>query len=134
MNISKTEIISIFQEFAKAFEQKINQDFYIKLQYEIMHSDDCTIVQVEVENGQVHIYDGKVIEPEDVFVMSVDTLSKLYYHELTPLTALANEPDESGNMFSLIEPKYKDEEHRIYLTKKNKEEMSIITFVLSNRF
>lgn len=120
--MQKNDIINIFQEFAKAFEQKITSDFYIKLQYEIKNINEVVSVQIEVKDGLVHIYDEQVIEPEDIFVMSVDTLYKLYHHELTPLTALANEPDESGKMISLIEPKYKNEERLIYLTKKNKEE------------
>lgn len=119
--MQKDDIIKIFQEFAKAFEQKISSDFFIKLQYEIENMNEVVSVQIEVKDGLVHIYDEEVIEPEDIFVMSVDTLYKLYYHELTPLTALANEPDESGKMISLIEPKYKNEERLIYLSGNNKE-------------
>ncbi len=121
MENQKSEVKEIFMEFASAFEHKIDNTFWIQLQYEITCENDIAIIQVKVENGCVQIYDGEIIEPENIYVMSIETLRKLYRHELTPLTALANEPNESGEMCSLIEPKYKDEAKKIYLSKKNDE-------------
>jgi len=101
-------IKSIFLDFAKAFEKKIGNDYKIKLQFEISEKTN-EIWQVEVNNGKVNIYNDEVIIPEEIYVISEKTLVKLHNNELSPLTALAEDRDQHGEMNSLIQVKNKED-------------------------
>jgi putative sterol carrier protein len=113
----------IFNDFAKAFERKIDSDYFIKLQFEIKDVKK-NIWQVDVNNGKVIIHNGEKIIPEEVFILSKNTLLKLYNNELSPVSAFLNKPNEKGEMCSLIELKNKTEDKKIYYEKKPQEEYS----------
>lgn len=108
----------IFEDFAKAFESKIDVNYKISLQYEIIDLEKDNIWQIDVKNGKVILYDKEIIIPEEIFTLKYDTLLKLYKNELSPITAYGNQPDKNGIMTSLIEPKVKDKNKII---KKNKQ-------------
>lgn len=111
------DINDIFNGFAKSFERKIDKDYFIRLQFEVYDTANG-IWQVDVNSGNVTIYNEEKIEPEEIFILSKNTLVNLYNNELSPLTAFANEPNEKGEMCSLIELKNKTEEKKVYLNKK----------------
>ena len=116
MNINE-----IFYDFAKTFERKIDKEYFIKLQFEIKDIDN-NIWQIDVNNGNVTVYNEEKIIPEEIFVLSKDTLLKLYNNELSPLTAFLNEPNENGELCSLIELKNKTEDKKVFYDKKIEEE------------
>lgn len=121
------EAKKIFKDFAKTFERKIDFDYKIKLQYEILDLEKDNIWQIDVNNGKVNIYNNEIIIPEEIFTLKYDTLLKLYKNELSPVTAYANEPDQNGKMTSLIEPKVKDERKVIKPNKQiDKESLDFI--------
>jgi hypothetical protein len=111
----------IFNDFAQSFAKKINKDYFIKIQLEILDMDN-NIWQIDVKDSKVLIYNKQEIEPEEIFVLSNDTLIKLYNNEIAPLTAFLNEPNEKGEMCSLIELKNKTEDKKVYESKKPKEQ------------
>jgi hypothetical protein len=115
------DINDIFNDFARVFEKKIDKEYNIRLQFEI-YGGGKGVWQIDVNNGNVNVYNEIKIEPEEIFVLSKDTLIKLYNNEIAPLTAFAQEPDEKGEMHSLIELKNKTEEKRIYPDKKPSDE------------
>jgi hypothetical protein len=115
------DINDIFNDFARAFERKIDNDYFIKLQFEIRDVENG-IWQIDVNNGKVFLYNEEKIIPEEAFILSKDTLFKLYNNELSPLTAFLNEPNEKGEMCSLIELKNKTDDKRIDHDKKPQEE------------
>jgi quercetin dioxygenase-like cupin family protein len=96
-------IKEIFDEFAKTFEKKIGADYHIRLQYEFYDLEN-EIWQIEVKNGKVFVYDEKKIDPEDVFILSRETLEKLYNNELSPLSAHLETPEKlrKGELAALI--------------------------------
>jgi hypothetical protein len=101
------EINTIFNDFAKAFEKKINKGYFIRVQFEIYDMKN-EIWQVDVNNGNIFIYNEEKINPEEIFTLSKDTLIRLYNNELAPLTAFAQEPNENGEYCALID--WKDKE------------------------
>jgi hypothetical protein len=111
------DINGIFKDFAKAFEKKIDKDYKIRLQFEINDMENG-IWQIDVNNGIVSLYNELKIEPEEILVLSKNTLLKLYGNEIAPLTAFAQEPNEKGEMCALIETKHKTEEKKYYPNKK----------------
>jgi hypothetical protein len=111
----------IFNDFARAFEKKIDNAYFIKLQFEIYDMENG-IWQIEVNNGNVFVNNGEKIVPEEMFVLSKETLLKLYNNELSPLSAFSNEPNEKGEMCSLIELKHKTEDKKVYSKTKLPEE------------
>jgi hypothetical protein len=115
------DIKQIFNDFAKAFEKKIDNEYFIKIQLEIINEEN-NIWQIDVNNGNVFVYNEMKITPEETFVLSKDTLLKLFNNELSSLTAFLNEPNENGEMCSLIQLKNKTEEKKIYHDKKPDEE------------
>ena len=112
------DIRGIFNDFAKAFEKKIDNDYKIRLQFEINDMENG-IWQIDVNNGIVSVYNELKIEPEEILVLSKNTLLKLYNNEIAPLTAFAQEPNEKGEMYALIETKHKTEEKNIILIKSH---------------
>jgi hypothetical protein len=64
------------------------------------------------------VYNELKFDPEEIFVLSKDTLTKLYNNEIAPGTAFSQEPNEKGEMCSLIDLKNKTEEKKIYANKK----------------
>jgi hypothetical protein len=115
------DIKDIFNDFARAFEKKIDNEYNIRLQFEI-NDTKKGIWQIDVNNGNVIVYNEIKIEPEEIFVLSKDTLEKLYNNEIAPLTAFSQEPNEKGEMCALIELKNKTEEKKIYPNKKPSDE------------
>ena len=83
----------IFEEFAEAFEKKIDKDYYIKLQYEITDEENG-IWQIDVNNSKVFLYNENKIEPEETFVLSKETLIKIYNNELNAYAASLHSPNE----------------------------------------
>jgi hypothetical protein len=115
-------IENIFNDFAKTFKKKIDNDYFIKLQFEIFDVEN-SIWQIDVNNGNVVVVNNEEkIVPEETFVLSKETLLKMYNNELSPLSAFSNEPNEKGEMCSLIELKNKTEDKKVYLNKKPSEE------------
>jgi hypothetical protein len=115
------DIKDIFNDFARAFEKKIDKEYNIRLQFEI-YDTEKGLWQVDVNNGNVIVYNEIKIEPEEIFVLSKDTLVKLYNNDIAPLTAFSQEPNEKGEMCALIELKNKTEEKKIYHDKKPSDE------------
>jgi hypothetical protein len=115
------DINGIFDDFAEAFEKKIDNDYFIKLQFEIYDMENG-IFQINVNNGNVFVNNSEKIVPEEIFILSKETLLKMYNNELSPLSAFSNEPNEKGEMCSLIELKNKTEDKKVYLNKKPSEE------------
>ncbi|MDR1324582.1 MAG: hypothetical protein LBK00_00925 [Treponema sp.] len=111
------DISGMFNDFAKTFERKIEKDYFIRLQFEI-YDVEQGIWQVDVHNEKVFVYNEEKFVPEETFVLSKETLLRLYNNELSPGSAFSNEPNEQGEMCSLIELKYKTEEKKVYLSKK----------------
>jgi hypothetical protein len=111
------DIKGIFNDFAKTFEKKIDKEYSIRLQFEI-YDTERSIWQIDINNGNVTVYNELKFEPEEIFVLSKDTLAKLYNNEIAPLTAFSQEPNEEGEMCSLIELKNKTEEKKVYPNKK----------------
>jgi hypothetical protein len=110
-------ITNIFNSFAEAFAKKIDKNYFIRLQFEL-YGIENGIWQIEVKDGKVLLYNEEKIEPEDIFILSKDTLIKLYHNELSPINAFSNEPNEKGEMCSLIELKYKTEDKKVFLDKE----------------
>jgi len=111
------DINGILSDFAKAFEKKIDKDYKIRLQFEVNDMENG-IWQIDVNNGIVSVYNELNFEPEEILVLSKNTLLKLYNYEIAPLTAFAQEPNEKGEMCALIETKHKTEEKKYYPNKK----------------
>jgi len=111
------DLNNIFNEFAKVFEKKIDKDYKIRLQFEIYDMEN-EIFQIEVNNGNVLVYNGLNIVPEEIFVLTKDTLIKLYNNEIAPLTAFAQEPNEKGEYCALIDMKDKEAANKKYPTSK----------------
>jgi hypothetical protein len=104
-------IKGIFDEFAKAFEKKIDKDYHIQLQFEIYDMEN-DIWQVDVKNGEVFVYNEEKIKPEgDTHILSKVTLEKLYNNELSPLSVFMEQPEkaEKGEMVALITGKHRME-------------------------
>jgi hypothetical protein len=121
LGTANMDIKDIFNDFAKAFEKKIDKEYSICLQFEI-YGTERSIWQIDVNDGNVTVYNELKFDPEEIFVLSKDTLAKLYNNEIAPLTAFSQEPNEKGEMCSLIELKNKTEEKRVYPDKKPLEE------------
>jgi len=111
------DINGIFNDFAKTFEKKINKDYKIRLQFEIYDMEN-EIWQIDVNNGNVIVSNKNIIKPEEILVLSKDTLIKLYNNELAPLTAFAQEPNEKGEYCALIDMKDKKAANNKYPTNK----------------
>ncbi|MDR0474266.1 MAG: SCP2 sterol-binding domain-containing protein [Treponema sp.] len=107
------EIKAIFEDFAKTFEKKIDKDYKIRLQFEL-YGVENGVWQIDVNNGKVFVYNGIKIDPESTFLLSKETLFKMYNNEINAYTAFSDEPDEKGEMHALIEPKHKDEDKKTY--------------------
>jgi mannose-6-phosphate isomerase-like protein (cupin superfamily) len=103
---------TIFNEFARTFERKIDKDYYIKVQLEITDEKNG-IWQIDVKDGKVSVYNEEKIEPEETFVLSKETLLKLYNNELNTYTARLQEPKGFDEVWALIDFKNKSEEKRI---------------------
>jgi mannose-6-phosphate isomerase-like protein (cupin superfamily) len=104
---------AIFNEFAKVFERKINKDYQIKVQFEIIDEENG-IWQVEVKDGNVLVYNKEKIVPEETFRLSKETLFKLYNNELNTYTATLQAPTgDKSEMWALIDFKIKTEEKRL---------------------
>jgi hypothetical protein len=107
------EINGIFNEFSRTFEKKIDLEYRIKIQLEIYDMENG-IWQIEVKDGKVFVYNEVKIEPEETYVLSKETLIKIYNNEINAYTALANEPNEKGEMCGLIDVKNKTEDKKVY--------------------
>jgi hypothetical protein len=126
---------TIFSDFAKAFERKIDKDYYIRLQFNIYDTEngENDIWQVDVKNGNVVLYNEERITPEKTWVLSKNTLIKLYKNEVASPTAFSENPGERKNwdisfnimdnpMNSLIGLKLSEEEVSIYEKQMNTKE------------
>ena len=116
------DIKDIFNEFALAFEKKIDQEYFIKLQFEISDVENG-IWQIDVNNGKVFVYNEVKIEPESTFLLTKETLLKMYNNEISAITAFANEPNEKGEMCGLIDLKYKREDKKTHWFKPVPEDL-----------
>jgi len=104
-------IKDIFEEFAKAFEKKIDKNYNIRLQFEIYDMEN-DIWQIDVKNGKVFIYNEVKVEPEgDTYVLSKVTLEKLYNNEISSFTAFLENPEliKNGERIALITGKHRNE-------------------------
>ena len=98
-------IENILKEFAVSFSKKINPEYYFIVQLEFTDILDKNIWQLDIKNKNVVIYDKEIIKPEETFLLTVNTLEKLYNNELSLLTAFLQESNENGIMCSLIDIK-----------------------------
>ncbi|MGN0507538.1 MAG: hypothetical protein ACI4FZ_13350 [Lachnospiraceae bacterium] len=119
----REDVIRIFQEFSLSFKKKIDKDYYISLQYEIVGSEGVTVIQLKIFDREIELFFNDEITVEDSFVMSYETLRKLYNHELTMASAMSCLSEESGFTRTFIEPKVKDEKKKIYINAKNDNEI-----------
>jgi mannose-6-phosphate isomerase-like protein (cupin superfamily) len=70
------------------------------------------IWQIEVKDGKVFIYNEIEIEPEgDTYILSKETLEKLFNNELSSFTAFLENPEliEKGEKIALITGKHRNE-------------------------
>jgi hypothetical protein len=111
------DINGMFNDFARAFEKKIDKEYKIRLQFEIYDIENC-IWQIDINNGSVNLYNEEKIKPEETFILSKETLVKLYNNEIAPITAFAQENNEKGELCALIDVKDKTEEKKTYPGKK----------------
>jgi ribosomal protein L4 len=95
-------IKEIFTEFAKTFSKKIDKEYHIKIQLEFTDIAINNCWQVEAKDGSVFIYNEHKIEPEETYILTSETLNKLYNNELAPFMAFAK---ESNEIPAPIEPK-----------------------------
>ena len=86
---------TILNDFARAFEKKINKEYSISVQLEIKDTQD-EIYQIDVKNGKVDIYDEERIKPEDtIMVIRKEILNKIYNNELSVLSAFLQTPSRN---------------------------------------
>ena len=96
------EIKTIFNDFAKTFEKKIDKNYSIRLQFEIKDMPN-DIWQVDVQNVKVKVFDQNKITVEETLIISKkDILIKLYNNQLSPLTAFLQRPEEKGEMLGAL--------------------------------
>jgi len=107
-------IENILKEFAVPFTKKIGPEYHFTVQLEFTDISDKNIWQLDIKNKDVIIYDKVIARPEEIFLLTVNTLEKLYNNELSSLTAFLQEPNEKGVMCSLIDIKNKKEENRFW--------------------
>jgi hypothetical protein len=100
-------IENILKEFAVSFTKKIDQEYHFTVQLEFTDISDKNIWQLDIKNKDVIIYDKVIARPEEIFLLTVNTLEKLYNNELSSLTAFLQESNEKGVMCSLIDIKKK---------------------------
>jgi hypothetical protein len=107
-------IENILNEFAASFAKKIDPEYYFAVKLEFKNISEKNIWQLDIKNKNVIIYNKVIIRPEETFLLTVNTLEKLYNNELASLTAFLQEPNEKGIMCSLIDIKDKKEENRFW--------------------
>ncbi|MCL1930554.1 MAG: hypothetical protein FWF55_01960 [Treponema sp.] len=107
-------IENILKEFAVSFTKKIDPEYHFTVQLEFTDISDKNIWQLDIKNKNVIIYDKALIRPEETFLLTVNTLEKLYNNELSSLTAFLQRPNEKGIMSSLIDIKNKKEENKFW--------------------
>ena len=92
----------IFEDFAKAFEKKIDKNYSIRLQLEIndMPGD---IWQVDINSGNVKIYNEAKITPEiTIKILNKEVLEKIYNNELSALSAFLQTPSKNDGMMGAL--------------------------------
>jgi hypothetical protein len=102
-----------FVELSNSFRLKINNEYKIRLQFEISDLSEDNFFQVEIDKGTINIFTKNEITVEEIFVLSSTTLNNLYLGKISPLTAYANEPNSKGEMVGLINPKLPKKEDLI---------------------
>jgi len=107
-------IENILKEFAVSFTKKIDSEYYFTVQLQFTDVADKNIWQLDIKNKDVVIYDKVIARPEETFLLTVNTLEKLYNNELSSLTVFLQAPNEKGVMCSLIDIKNKKEENRFW--------------------
>jgi hypothetical protein len=96
------EIKEILNEFAKVFEAKISKEYYIKIQLEFTDLKVNNIWQIDVNNGNVYIYNENKIKTEQELALTTEILKKLYNNELSPGTAFAEETGKKAPPIEFI--------------------------------
>jgi len=92
----------ILNDFAKAFEKKIDKNYSIRLQLEIKDMPD-EIWQIEVNNGKVNIYnEEKIIPEETIMILNKGVLDKIYNNELSSLSASLQTPSKNDGMMGAL--------------------------------
>jgi len=92
----------ILKDFAKAFEKKIDKNYSIRLQLEINDMPD-EIWQVDVNNGNVNVYNEEKIIPEiTIKILNKEALDKIYNNELSSLSALLQTPSKNDGMMGAL--------------------------------
>jgi hypothetical protein len=114
------DLNNVFNDFAKAFKKKVDKEYFIRIQLEIYDMEN-EIWQIDIKNGDIVIYNEDKIVPEEIFVLSKDTLIKLHNNELAPLTAFVQEPNENGDYCALIDWKDKEAKKTFPNSKQAKE-------------
>ena len=97
----------MFDDLSKAFAKKIDENYDIRLQFEFSDVQQDNVWQVEVKNGTVRAYDEDKVSPEEIYVLTTDTLERLYNNELSPLTAFVPSLGKDGVLRPLIDIKHK---------------------------
>jgi hypothetical protein len=107
-------IENMFEEFAESFSKKIDPEYFMKVQLEFSDIKEKNIWQLDIRNNKVTIHNGEIIKPEETYILTLNTLEKLYNNELSPLTAFMQRPNDRGVMCSLIDIKNKKEKNRFW--------------------
>jgi len=95
-------INSILNDFARAFEKKINKEYSISVQLEIKDAQD-EIYQIDIKNGKVDIYNEEIIKPEEtIMVLRKEILDKIYNNELSALSAFLQTPSKNDGMMGAL--------------------------------
>jgi len=92
----------IFEDFAKAFEKKIDKNYSIRLQLEIKDMPG-NIWQVDINSGNVKIYNEEIITPEiTIKILNKEVLEKIYNNELSALSAFLQTPSKNDGMMGAL--------------------------------
>jgi hypothetical protein len=92
----------ILNGFAKAFEKKIDRNYSIRLQLEVKDIPG-EIWQIDVNNGNVNIYNEEKITPEEtIMVLNKEVLDRIYNNELSGLSAFLQQPSKNDGMMGAL--------------------------------
>jgi hypothetical protein len=109
----------ILQNFAKAFEKKIDKNYSIRLQLEIKDMPN-EIWQVDVNSGKVNIYnEEKIIPEETIMILNKEVLDKIYNNELSALSALLQTPSKNDGMMGALMCEKKEPVGKDFLVRLN---------------
>jgi hypothetical protein len=109
----------ILNDFAKAFEKKIDMNYSIRIQLEIKDMPD-EIWQIDVNNRSVNIYnEEKIIPEETIMILSKLILDRLYNNELSALSAFLQTPSKNDGMMGALMCEKKEPTGKDFINRNN---------------